>query len=309
MRYARCVDLLDDLYAGLADGSYARRLKALGRAPTCSSSTTSASARSRSATTSRPPPTRSSTSSTAGTASASTAITSNITLSDWGTLPRRRHPRRRDPRPARHALHPHRHRRPELPPARRQDPRRRARSDLIPAALAGCANAEPARDRAGALPPHQLKAGASLHGRAAAGSCSHVRIARSGDLCLHGDQCGSLRILLTSPSTNTTGPARDGLCPDGGSLSRRRHGRADDADGSRSCRDWIPRKPPPKPGVAPGNQGPDGSGSGSAQGAREGVGTDARRDLGLLSRCRRRRPVPTWCRRWSGSRVGDANCL
>ena len=28
MRYARCVDLLDDLHAGLADGSYARRLKA-----------------------------------------------------------------------------------------------------------------------------------------------------------------------------------------------------------------------------------------------------------------------------------------
>lgn len=31
MRYARCVDLLDDLYAGLADGSYARRLKAWAR--------------------------------------------------------------------------------------------------------------------------------------------------------------------------------------------------------------------------------------------------------------------------------------
>jgi DNA replication protein DnaC len=28
MRYARCVDLLDDLYAGLADGSFTRRLKA-----------------------------------------------------------------------------------------------------------------------------------------------------------------------------------------------------------------------------------------------------------------------------------------
>jgi DNA replication protein DnaC len=28
MRYARCVDLLDDLHAGLADGSYPRRLKA-----------------------------------------------------------------------------------------------------------------------------------------------------------------------------------------------------------------------------------------------------------------------------------------
>jgi DNA replication protein DnaC len=32
MRYARCVDLLDDLHAGLADGSYPRRLKAWGRA-------------------------------------------------------------------------------------------------------------------------------------------------------------------------------------------------------------------------------------------------------------------------------------
>ena len=27
VRYARCVDLVDDLYAGLADGSYARRMK------------------------------------------------------------------------------------------------------------------------------------------------------------------------------------------------------------------------------------------------------------------------------------------
>lgn len=31
MRYARCVDLLDDLHAGLADGSYPRRLKAWAR--------------------------------------------------------------------------------------------------------------------------------------------------------------------------------------------------------------------------------------------------------------------------------------
>ena len=31
MRYARCVDLLDDLHAGLADGSYARRLKTWAR--------------------------------------------------------------------------------------------------------------------------------------------------------------------------------------------------------------------------------------------------------------------------------------
>jgi DNA replication protein DnaC len=30
-RYARCVDLLDDLHAGLADGTYARRLKAWAR--------------------------------------------------------------------------------------------------------------------------------------------------------------------------------------------------------------------------------------------------------------------------------------
>lgn len=30
-RYARCVDLLDDLYAGLADNTYARRLKAWAR--------------------------------------------------------------------------------------------------------------------------------------------------------------------------------------------------------------------------------------------------------------------------------------
>jgi DNA replication protein DnaC len=31
-RYARCVDLLDDLHAGLADGTYPRRLKAWARA-------------------------------------------------------------------------------------------------------------------------------------------------------------------------------------------------------------------------------------------------------------------------------------
>jgi DNA replication protein DnaC len=33
MRYARCVDLLDDLHAGLADNSYARRLRAWARPP------------------------------------------------------------------------------------------------------------------------------------------------------------------------------------------------------------------------------------------------------------------------------------
>lgn len=33
MRYARCVDLLDDLHAGLADGTYARRFKAWVRPP------------------------------------------------------------------------------------------------------------------------------------------------------------------------------------------------------------------------------------------------------------------------------------
>ena len=31
MRYARCVDLLDDLHAGLADNTYTRRLKAWAR--------------------------------------------------------------------------------------------------------------------------------------------------------------------------------------------------------------------------------------------------------------------------------------
>jgi DNA replication protein DnaC len=31
MRYARCVDLLDDLHAALADGSYPRRLKSWAR--------------------------------------------------------------------------------------------------------------------------------------------------------------------------------------------------------------------------------------------------------------------------------------
>jgi len=32
MRYARCVDLLDDLHAGLADGSYPKRFKSWARA-------------------------------------------------------------------------------------------------------------------------------------------------------------------------------------------------------------------------------------------------------------------------------------
>ena len=68
MRYARCVDLLDDLHAGLADGTYRAATQGLGAPRPARSSTTSASARSRSATTSRPPPTRSTTSSIAGTA-------------------------------------------------------------------------------------------------------------------------------------------------------------------------------------------------------------------------------------------------
>lgn len=33
LRYARCVDLLDDLHAGLADGTYERRLKSWSRPP------------------------------------------------------------------------------------------------------------------------------------------------------------------------------------------------------------------------------------------------------------------------------------
>ena len=33
VRYCRCVDLIDDLYAGLADGSYERRMKKWCRAP------------------------------------------------------------------------------------------------------------------------------------------------------------------------------------------------------------------------------------------------------------------------------------
>jgi hypothetical protein len=40
----------------------------------------------------------------------------------------------------------------------------------------------------------------ALLNRAATRSCSHVRISRSGDLCLYGNRCGSLRILLMLPS-------------------------------------------------------------------------------------------------------------
>src|SRR5690606_20124706 len=83
VRYARCVDLLDDLHAGLADGTYARRLKAwakpallviddvgLGQVrkrddePTAAHTLFNLIDRRH--------------------AKASTAITSNIPLSDWG---------------------------------------------------------------------------------------------------------------------------------------------------------------------------------------------------------------------------------
>lgn len=83
MRYARCVDLLDDLHAGLADGSYARRLKSWARPelliiddvglgqikkrgdePTAAHTLYNLVDRRH--------------------GKASTAVTSNITLSDWG---------------------------------------------------------------------------------------------------------------------------------------------------------------------------------------------------------------------------------
>lgn len=83
MRYARCVDLLDDLHAGLADGSYPRRLKAWasptlliiddvglgqvkkrGDEPTAAHTLYNLVDRRH--------------------GKVSTAVTSNITLSDWG---------------------------------------------------------------------------------------------------------------------------------------------------------------------------------------------------------------------------------
>lgn len=83
MRYARCVDLLDDLHAGLADGSYASRLKSWARPelliiddvglgqikkrgdePTAAHTLYNLVDRRH--------------------AKASTAVTSNIMLSDWG---------------------------------------------------------------------------------------------------------------------------------------------------------------------------------------------------------------------------------
>lgn len=83
VRYARCVDLLDDLYAGLADGSYTRRLKGWARPelliiddvglgqvkkrddePTAAHTLFNLIDRRH--------------------GKASTAITSNVTLSDWG---------------------------------------------------------------------------------------------------------------------------------------------------------------------------------------------------------------------------------
>src|SRR5690606_24491043 len=39
-----------------------------------------------------------------------------------------------------------------------------------------------------------------LFHRATTGACSHVRVDGTGDLCLHGDLCDSLRILLVLPS-------------------------------------------------------------------------------------------------------------
>jgi DNA replication protein DnaC len=130
MRYARCVDLLDDLHAGLADGTYPRRLKAWARPdlliiddvgvgqvkkrddePTAAHTLYNIIDRRH--------------------GRVSTAVTSNIALSDWGPLPRRRHDHRRHPRPARDARHPHRRRRSQLPPARRQDSRRQARRQRL----------------------------------------------------------------------------------------------------------------------------------------------------------------------------------
>jgi len=66
LRYARCVDLLADLHAGLADNTYPLRLKAWGRGPTCSSSMTWASVKCGSETTSPPLPILSSISSIEG---------------------------------------------------------------------------------------------------------------------------------------------------------------------------------------------------------------------------------------------------
>src|SRR5690606_33961516 len=39
-----------------------------------------------------------------------------------------------------------------------------------------------------------------LFHRATTGACSHVRVDGTGDLCLHGDLCDSLRSLLVLPS-------------------------------------------------------------------------------------------------------------
>lgn len=83
VRYARCVDLLDDLHAGLADGTYARRLKAwakpelliiddvgLGQVKKRESEPTAAHTLFNLIDRRH--------------GKASTAITSNIALSDWG---------------------------------------------------------------------------------------------------------------------------------------------------------------------------------------------------------------------------------
>src|SRR5690606_32667797 len=57
--------------------------------------------------------------------------------------------------------------------------------DLVPGRLAG----------------HQREHGLlPLFHRATTGACSHVRVDGTGDLCLHGDLCDSLRSLLVLPS-------------------------------------------------------------------------------------------------------------
>ncbi len=142
VRYARCVDMLDDLYAGLADGSYPKRLRGwasadllviddvgLGQVKKRESEPTAAHTLYDS---DRP--------------QACQGIHRRHVqhrAERLGPLPRRRHPRRRDPRPPRHARHPHRHRRPELQAACRQAARRQAAQQAAQGRAAGAALVTP----------------------------------------------------------------------------------------------------------------------------------------------------------------------
>ena len=126
VRYARCVDLLDDLYAGLADATYPRRLKrwaapdlliiddvGLGQVKKRDDEPTAAHTLFNLIDRRHGPRLH--------------RLQLQHQALRLGPLPGGSHPGRRDPRSHHHERHPARHQRPQLPPARRPGARYQAR--------------------------------------------------------------------------------------------------------------------------------------------------------------------------------------